>query len=50
MVHSSVEHLNSKREAIDNFIKTCGEFDGVIDFASVVTDPADPTSLAPELQ
>jgi lysophospholipase L1-like esterase len=29
-------------------IKHSGEFDGVIDFASVLADPNDPTILAPQ--
>jgi lysophospholipase L1-like esterase len=40
--------LEAKREAINDFIKQSGEFDGVIDFASVVADPNDPTALAPQ--
>ncbi len=37
----------AKREAINHWIRTSGEFDGVIDFASVVADPADPERLNP---
>ena len=37
-----------KREAVNNWILTSGAFDGVIDFASVVADPGDPTMMAPQ--
>ena len=32
------------REAVNQWIKTGGAFDGVIDFAAAVADPADPTT------
>ena len=38
------------REAVNRWIRTSGEFDGVIDFDTVVADPADPQRLAPQLQ
>jgi lysophospholipase L1-like esterase len=38
----------AKREAVNNWILTSGAFDGVIDFASVVADPSDPTMMAPQ--
>jgi lysophospholipase L1-like esterase len=38
----------NKREAVNNWIRTSGAFDGVIDFASVVADPSDPTMMAPQ--
>jgi lysophospholipase L1-like esterase len=34
------------RTALNNWIKTSGAFDGVIDFAPVLADPADPLSFA----
>jgi lysophospholipase L1-like esterase len=36
----------AKREAVNHWILTSGAFDGVIDFASVVADPSDPTMMA----
>jgi lysophospholipase L1-like esterase len=36
----------AKREAVNHWILTSGAFDGVIDFARVVADPADPTMMA----
>jgi lysophospholipase L1-like esterase len=38
----------AKREAVNHWILTSGAFDGVIDFASVVADPGDPTMMAPQ--
>ncbi|MBV9197356.1 MAG: SGNH/GDSL hydrolase family protein [Solirubrobacterales bacterium] len=38
----------AKREAVNHWIVTSGAFDGVIDFASVVADPSDPTMMAPQ--
>ena len=37
----------AKREAVNNWIRTSGAFDGVIDFAAVVADPGDPDRLNP---
>lgn len=37
----------AKREAINEWIRTSGAFDGVIDFAPVVADPSEPERLAP---
>ncbi len=37
----------AKREAINNWIRTSGAFDGVIDFAAAVADPSDPDRLNP---
>ncbi len=37
----------AKREAINNWIRTSGAFDGVIDFAGAVADPGDPDRLNP---
>ena len=33
----------AKRQALNNFIRTSGEFDGVIDFEKATRDPAAPT-------
>jgi lysophospholipase L1-like esterase len=38
----------AKREAVNHWILTSSAFDGVIDFASVVADPSDPTMMAPQ--
>jgi lysophospholipase L1-like esterase len=35
------------REAVNNWIRTSGAFDGVIDFAAAVADPSDPERLNP---
>jgi lysophospholipase L1-like esterase len=35
------------REAVNNWIRTSGVFDGVIDFAAALADPADPDRLNP---
>jgi lysophospholipase L1-like esterase len=37
----------AKREAVNNWIRTSGAFDGVIDFAAAVADPGDPDRLNP---
>jgi lysophospholipase L1-like esterase len=37
----------AKREAVNNWIRTSGAFDGVIDFAAAVADPSDPDRLNP---
>ncbi len=36
-----------KREAVNNWIRTSGAFDGVIDFAAAVADPSDPQMISP---
>ena len=36
-----------KREAVNNWIRTSGAFDGVIDFDKVVRDPSDPLIINP---
>ena len=33
------------RQVINNFIRTGGEFDGVVDFDAVIRDPNDPTKF-----
>ena len=38
----------AKRIEVNNLIKNSGEFDGVIDFAAVLADPNDATTLAPQ--
>jgi lysophospholipase L1-like esterase len=35
------------RETVNHWILTSHAFDGVIDFAKAVTDPANPTALLP---
>ena len=35
------------RQAVNNWVLTSGEFDGVADFAATVADPADPAQLNP---
>ncbi len=37
----------AKREAVNNWIRTSGAFDGIIDFARAVADPSDPDRLNP---
>jgi len=37
----------AKRDAVNNWIRSSGAFDGVIDFAAVVADPRDPDRLDP---
>jgi lysophospholipase L1-like esterase len=38
----------AKRQAVNAWIRTSGEFDSVIDFDAVVRDPAEPTRLRPD--
>jgi lysophospholipase L1-like esterase len=38
----------AKREAVNQWIRTSGAFDGVIDFESALRDPANPSRLKPE--
>ena len=38
----------TKRQALNTWIRTSGEFDGVIDFDRVLRDPNDPSQLAPK--
>ncbi len=37
----------AKREAVNTFIRTSGAFDGVVDFAAAIADPARPAMMAP---
>lgn len=39
--------LEAKRAAVNAFIRTSGEFDGVIDFDAVTRDPANPLQFLP---
>ena len=41
------EQGEAVRQALNNWIRTSGAFDGVIDFASAVEDKADPLKIAP---
>jgi len=36
-----------KRQAVNHWIRTSGEYDGVIDFDEVIRDPANPTMILP---
>ena len=36
------------RQAVNEWIRTCGKFDGVIDFDAVLADPANPSRLNPD--
>lgn len=38
------------RQAVNEWIRTSGKFDGVIDFDAVLADPADPTKMNPSYQ
>jgi len=40
--------VEPKRAALNQFIRTSGRFDGVIDFDAVMRDPAHPTRMRPE--
>jgi lysophospholipase L1-like esterase len=37
----------TKREAVNDFIRTSGAYDGVIDFDAALRDPAHPNKLLP---
>jgi lysophospholipase L1-like esterase len=37
----------AKRQAVNDFIRNSGEFDGVIDFDAAIRDPANPTMMLP---
>jgi hypothetical protein len=39
----------TKREAVNAWIRSSGAFDGVIDFARALADPLDPVRLNPRL-
>jgi len=38
----------AEREAVNDWIRTSGDFDGVIDFDALVRDPADPRHINPQ--
>jgi lysophospholipase L1-like esterase len=38
----------AKRVAVNRWIRTAGAFDGIIDFDSVIRDPASPSRMAPQ--
>ena len=38
---------DAKRRAVNDFIRTSGQFDAVVDFAAATEDPADPSRLLP---
>ena len=42
---SAQEHANI--DTVNNFIRSSGEFDGVVDFNAAVRDPADPNQILP---
>ena len=42
------EAKEAKREAVNNWIRTSGKFDGVIDFDAVTRDPVDPKHIKAE--
>jgi len=37
-----------ERQALNNWIRTSGAYDGVIDFEAAVRDPANPLRMRPE--
>jgi lysophospholipase L1-like esterase len=44
-ITAAVRHREALREAVNNWIRASGAFDGVIDFARALQDPRDPTYL-----
>jgi lysophospholipase L1-like esterase len=46
--NSSRESGEAVREAVNNWIRTSGAYDGVIDFEAATRDPDDPKRLRPE--
>ena len=40
--------LEARRAAVNNFVRTSGEFDGVIDFDAITRDPANPLQFLPK--
>ncbi len=40
---------NAKRQALNEWIRTSGTFDAVVDFDTLLQDPVDPTLMNPEL-
>ena len=47
-VHRLIAKLEEKRQAINEWIRTSGKFDAVIDLDEAVRDPEDPTRLKTE--
>ena len=45
--HLYTLEVEAKRQALNAFVRTSGEFDDVIDFDLVVRDPTQPTRLLP---
>jgi lysophospholipase L1-like esterase len=43
------EAKNAARQAVNNWIRKGGEFDGVIDFDAVLRDPDHPSRILPRL-
>jgi lysophospholipase L1-like esterase len=43
------DHKNAIREAVNQWIRSSGAFDAVLDFDAIVRDPTHPTRLRPEL-
>ncbi len=41
------EEGETERQAVNDFIRNSGEFDGVIDFDAVVRDPSEPKRILP---
>src|SRR5262249_55146702 len=37
----------AKRQAVNNWVRTSGAFDAIIDFDAVIADPAHPAAMAP---
>lgn len=44
---SYIEERDKLRQAVNEFIRTSGDFDVVVDFDAVVRDPADPQQINP---
>ena len=42
----SAEH-EAQRKAVNHWIRSSGEYDGVLDFDKVVRDPSDPSKMLP---
>jgi lysophospholipase L1-like esterase len=41
-----IPEKEAKRQAVNNWIRTSGAFDGIIDFERVLADPTHPTAIA----
>ena len=44
---TALDHSAAKREALNQWIRTSREFDGVIDFDAALRDPKNPKSMLP---